>query len=99
KIAGGFRCGRVAVNRFPFPLCSARVSRVGESVPLSRTSEKIVSARRRNQHARHVRYTESLRADFCGGTRFFTSLQQITPRRNGVVFWRNRRPPQINLCA
>src|SRR6266550_1478938 len=31
---------------------SARVSRVGESVSLSRTFLKIVSARRRNQHAR-----------------------------------------------
>src|SRR5205814_10476135 len=38
---------------------SARVSRVGESVSLSRTFLKIVSARRRNQHARRVRYPES----------------------------------------
>src|SRR6267378_5385247 len=38
---------------------SARISRVGESVSLSRTFLKIVSARRRNQHARRVRYPES----------------------------------------
>jgi hypothetical protein len=37
---------------------SARVSRVGEVVSGSRTFSKIVSARRRNQHARRVRYPE-----------------------------------------
>src|SRR6266403_119739 len=37
---------------------SARVSRVGEAVSGSRTFSKIVSARRRNQHARRVRYPE-----------------------------------------
>src|SRR5436190_12995196 len=37
---------------------SARVSRVGDDVSLSQTFLKIVSARRRNQHARRVRYPE-----------------------------------------
>ena len=38
---------------------SARVPRAGEAVPASRTwIEKIVSARRRNQHARRARHPE-----------------------------------------
>jgi len=39
---------------------SARVSRVGDDVSSSQTFLKIVSARRRNQHARRVRYPELL---------------------------------------
>jgi hypothetical protein len=39
-------------------LGSTRVPRVGEAVSDSQTFSKIVSARRRNQHARRVRYPE-----------------------------------------
>ena len=39
-----------------FALGSALVSGAGEAVPGSRTFSRVVSARRRNQHARRVRY-------------------------------------------
>ena len=39
---------------------SARVSRAGDDVSSSRTFLKTVSARRRNQHARRVRYPETV---------------------------------------
>ena len=39
---------------------SARVSRVGDDVSSSQTFPKLVSARRRNQHARRVRYPETV---------------------------------------
>jgi hypothetical protein len=49
-------------ENFASPQCSgsARVSRVGDDVSSSLDfCEKIVSARRRNQHARRVRYPET----------------------------------------
>src|SRR5436190_3879428 len=88
-------------------LGSAHVSRVGDGVPPSRTflapcpnlrstfSEKTVSARRRNQHARRVRYPDKLER-----TRLDDFAYKFPPTpRVGLVWPRPHRPALILLFA
>jgi hypothetical protein len=58
-LQAGSLCSQKIARTLQFP-GSARVSRVGDDVSSSQTFLKIVSARRRNQHARRVRYPELL---------------------------------------